>query len=172
MLQPAAESDVPAIVALVNMAYRGTGAQKGWNFEDFIDGPRIDVQAVEDDLAAEDVHMLVYRDSGTGALVATVRLAAEEGEGAWHLGLLSVDPGRQGGGLGRSVLSAAEDFARARGARCMVLSVIHIREALMSWYERRGYRPSGATAPFPYDDNRFGTPSRDDLHFVLLEKAL
>ena len=30
----------------------------------------------------------------------------------------------------------------------------------------------GKTEPFPYGDERFGVPQRNDLHFVILEKAL
>lgn len=171
MLEPAAESDISAIVDLVNTAYRGTGPTQSWNFEDFIDGPRIDAAAVQDDMTDPDIHMLVHRGTGGGPPLATVRLEPE-GEGAWHLGLLSVSPARQKDGLGRSMMAAAEDFARARGARTMRLSVVHLRDTLIGWYERRGYRRNGQTAPFPYADNRFGTPLRDDLHFVLLEKAL
>jgi hypothetical protein len=35
-----------------------------------------------------------------------------------------------------------------------------------------GYRRTGATQPFPYGDERFGTPLRDDLHFIVLEREL
>ena len=46
------------------------------------------------------------------------------------------------------------------------------RAELIAWYERRGYVRTGETRPFPYGDERFGRPLRDDLHFVVLEKAL
>ncbi len=36
----------------------------------------------------------------------------------------------------------------------------------------RGYLPTGETRPFPYGDERFGIPRRDDLVFVVLEKRL
>ena len=42
----------------------------------------------------------------------------------------------------------------------------------MAWYQRRGYELTGETQRFPYDDPRFGTPTRDDLYFEMLEKAL
>ena len=38
--------------------------------------------------------------------------------------------------------------------------------------ERLGYVRTGATAPFPYGDERFGLPKVDDLEFVVLVKAL
>jgi hypothetical protein len=52
------------------------------------------------------------------------------------------------------------------------MTVIHLRDTLIAWYERRGYRRTGETEPFPYGDERFGIPRRDDLYFVVLEKAL
>ena len=52
------------------------------------------------------------------------------------------------------------------------MSVINVREALIAWYLRRGYHKTGETRPFPYGDDRFGTPLRDDLGFVVLEKNL
>jgi hypothetical protein len=54
----------------------------------------------------------------------------------------------------------------------MRMTVLHVRTALIAWYERRGYALSGDTAPFPYGDERFGRPLRDDLHFVVLEKDM
>jgi hypothetical protein len=52
------------------------------------------------------------------------------------------------------------------------MTVISIRDALIAWYERRGYVRTGETEPFPYGDRRFGIPLRDDLLFVVLEKHL
>ena len=91
---------------------------------------------------------------------------------AWYLGLFTVDPALQKQHLGRALLSAAEDFAKAHGARLMRMGVLNVREALIAWYERRGYCRTGETEPYPYGDNRFGTPLRDDLEFVILEKQL
>jgi hypothetical protein len=52
------------------------------------------------------------------------------------------------------------------------MTVVNVREALIAWYRRRGYHETGETNPFPYGDDRFGTPQRDDLSFVVLEKDL
>jgi ribosomal protein S18 acetylase RimI-like enzyme len=84
-----------------------------------------------------------------------------------------VRPELQGAGLGRVVLAEAERIAREEwGVREMHMTVIHLREDLIAWYERRGYRRTGEMSPFPYDDQRFGIPRRDDLQFELLVKAL
>ena len=47
-----------------------------------------------------------------------------------------------------------------------IAPVIDARSDLIAWYERRGYRPTGETRPFPID------PPRPDLDFVVLEKGL
>ncbi len=52
------------------------------------------------------------------------------------------------------------------------MTVISVREDLIAWYERRGYRRTGQLTPFPYGDERFGVPQRDDLAFELLVKNL
>jgi ribosomal protein S18 acetylase RimI-like enzyme len=87
--------------------------------------------------------------------------------------MLTVDPGIQTRGIGSLLLAAAEGFARdALGAHAMRMTVIVQREALIAWYERRGYARTGETEPFPYGDARFGLPKRDDLHFIVLRKPL
>ena len=82
-------------------------------------------------------------------------------------------PSLQGSGIGRLVLAEAERIA-ARGMACpaMRMTVIDIRDELIAFYERRGYRRTGIKKPFPYGDERFGLPKRDDLRFEVLEKPL
>ena len=70
------------------------------------------------------------------------------------------------------MLSEAERFAAARGAVRMRMTVITVRQALIEWYERRGYRRTGELLPFPYGRDEFGRPQRDDLQFEVLEKPL
>jgi hypothetical protein len=69
-------------------------------------------------------------------------------------------------------LQAAEDFAKERGGHRIRMTVVNVRKTLIAWYERRGYALTGETKPFPYGDERFGRPLRDDLHFVVLEKDI
>jgi hypothetical protein len=49
--------------------------------------------------------------------------------------------------------------------------VLHVRETLIAWYERRGYRKTGENEPYPYGDERFGKPLVDGLYFVVMEKS-
>jgi ribosomal protein S18 acetylase RimI-like enzyme len=172
LLEHARESDYPAIIDLVNAAYRGRGAVESWNIESgIIEGTRLTDSLLREDLAAKPhAHFLIHRDPESRAIIGTVWLEPVD-EYAWYLGLFTIDPALQKKHLGRALLSAAEDFAKAHGARLMRMGVLNVREALIAWYERRGYCRTGVE-PYPYGDNRFGTPLRDDLEFVILEKQL
>ncbi len=172
-LIPAGDDDVPDIVVLMNRAYRGGGESTGWSTEaDYITGDRTTEALLRADLAASpEASFLTWRDPRVGALKGCVWLEPLGG-GAWYLGSLAVEPRRQNGGLGRWLLAAAETWVRERGGRRVRISVVNVRSALIAWYVRRGYHRTGETNPFPYGDNRFGEPQRDDLCFVVLEKAL
>jgi GNAT superfamily N-acetyltransferase len=170
-LKPAAEADLPEIVALSNWAYRGTGPRSSWTVESYIEGERTTEDALRADLGANpQAQLMVWREAG-GELLGHCWLEPA-GEDAWYLGLLSVRPDRQDQKLGRALLGAAEDFARGRGARRMRMTVINVRDTLIAWYQRRGYALTGEVRPFPYGDDRFGKPLRDDLSFVVLERGL
>jgi ribosomal protein S18 acetylase RimI-like enzyme len=170
-LYPAQDADLPAIVELVNAAYRGAAAARGWTTEaGYIDGPRINIGLLRADLAAEpEARLLGWRDQPDGPLLGCVWLEPAAHE-VWYLGMLTVRPDLQDRQLGRRLLAEAEAVAARAGARRLRMTVVNIRDTLIAWYQRRGYGLTGETRPFPYDDNRFGTPRRQDLSFVVLEK--
>jgi predicted N-acetyltransferase YhbS len=169
-LTPATEADFADVVALTNWAYRGTGAIASWTVESYLEGERTSVEALRADLAEKPAaQVLVWRDDGE--LLGHLWLEPLGGN-VWYLGLLSVRPDRQDQQLGRRLLAAAEDYARARGGRRMQMTVVNVRDTLIAWYQRRGYALTGEVRPFPYGDDRFGAPQRDDLSFVVLERGL
>ena len=172
-LRPADDTDVPQVVALMNRAYRGSGTSSGWNTEaGYITGTRTTERLLREDVAAKpDASLLTWRDQRDGTLKGCVWLEPL-GNDTWYLGSLAVDPVRQNGGLGHALLSCAEQWVRDHGGTRIRMSVVNVREALIAWYTRRGYQDTGTRSPFPYGDDRFGTPQRDDLCFVVLEKAL
>ncbi|MEN5230448.1 GNAT family N-acetyltransferase [Brevundimonas naejangsanensis] len=171
VFRPATPDDVPALRALIESAYRGDSAKVGWTHEaDLLGGQRTDEAELRDILA--DASRIILLAEIDGALTGCVQVAAQ-GEGLAYLGLLTVDPARQAGGLGRLLIEAAEAEAAARfAATRMEMTVIRQRAELIAWYERRGYRLTGETRPFPLDDPRFGLPRTRDLAFVVLEKPL
>jgi len=169
-LYAAPDRDLDEIADLVNRAYRGTD---GWTHEgEYLAGQRTDADALRVDLAANpEARLLTLRDSIDGPLLGAIWLEPAD-EGAWYLGLLTVRPDLQARQLGRGLLAEAEAFVAARGARRVRMTVLNVRRPLIAWYERRGYRRTGETVAFPYEDQRFGVPRRDDLIFVVLEKTV
>lgn len=166
----AAEADVPALVALIESAYRGESSRAGWTSEaDILGGQRTDPQGVREVITAAGSRlMIVERD---GEPVACCQL--EHRGDAAYFGMFAVRPDLQGAGLGRRIIAEAERSARETwGVAEMHMTVISVREDLIAWYERRGYRRTGRMTPFPYGDERFGIPRRDDLAFELLVKDL
>jgi ribosomal protein S18 acetylase RimI-like enzyme len=168
--RPATPEDVPALVALVESAYRGEASRAGWTTEaDILEGRRTDPEGV---LAVIDkpASRLVVVELG-GELVGCCQVE-HRGTHA-YFGMFAVRPTAQGAGLGKTVLAEAERFAREQwGAAEMHMTVISLRQDLIAWYERRGYTRTGEMSPFPYGDERFGLPTRDDLEFELLTKKL
>ncbi len=163
-------ADIDAIVALVTAAYRGDSSRTGWTTEaDLLDGNRIDPEVLRQDILRE--RSLVLLVELNGSAVACAHLAEEDGAG--YFGMFSVNPSLQGGGIGKTLLSEAERIAHEQwGLTSMRMTVIDIRDELVAFYQRRGYRRTGIYKPFPYGDVRFGIPLRQDLRFEVLEKSL
>ena len=89
----------------------------------------------------------------TNAFVGCVWLEPVS-DSTWYLGSLAIDPIKQNGGLGRTMLRAAEEWVADLGAKRIRMSVTNIREPLTAWYLRCGYERTGETEPLWH--NRFG----------------
>lgn len=166
----ATEDDVPALVTLIESAYRGDSSRTGWTTEaDILQGQRTDEDGVRAVVTAPSGRLLVVERDGM--LIACCQLE-HRGEAA-YFGMFAVRPGLQGAGLGKEIIAEAERTVREDwGVSEMHMTVISVREELIAWYERRGYRRTGKLTPFPYGDERFGIPQRADLAFELLVKDL
>ena len=110
------------------------------------------------------------RSSSVARSFACAHVAIEGDTG--YFGMFAVRPDLQGAGIGDALLREAERVVRDEwNLPAMRMTVIDVRDELIAWYERRGYRRTGVHKPFPYGDTRFGVPRRDDLRFEVLEKA-
>ena len=167
----AVTSDIAALHQLIESAYRGDSARGGWTHEaDLLDGQRTDVDALTN-LIADPAQRLIVADLAE-QLTGCVQIT-DKGGGLAYLGMLSVAPGLQGGGLGRQLIEAAESRAIALfSAKRMEMAVIRQRAELIAYYERRGYALTGEERPFPYGDARFGVPRTGTLAFVVLARDL
>lgn len=165
---PATEQDIPTLNELVQSAYRGDSSRKGWTTEaDLLDGIRTDEAGLKAMLANPRATILKYVDAGQ--LIGCVYL--ETKGDSLYLGMLTVSPDAQAGGIGKQLMAAAEQVARDRHCRAITMTVIPQRHELIAFYERRGYRSTGETQSFPMDDPRFGLP-KQPLSFIVMEKPL
>lgn len=166
-ISPATLQDVPALNELVNNAYRGDTSRRGWTTEaDLLDGIRTDEDGLQSLLENPTATLLTYKKAGQ--LLGCVYLDVQGDE--LYLGMLTVSPEAQANGIGKQLLAAADQIAIDRQCRVISITVIPQRHELVAFYERRGYRATGETEPFP-DDPRFGIP-REPLSFIVMEKEL
>ena len=87
--------------------------------------------------------------------------------------MFAVSPKMQNRGIGKLMLTEAERFVLQEWRiSSLQMTVISLREDLITWYERCGYYQTGEVKPFPYFEPRFGIPKRDDLRLEVLKKEL
>ncbi|HLG38495.1 MAG TPA: GNAT family N-acetyltransferase [Chitinophagaceae bacterium] len=168
ILQATAE-DIPALEALLNSAYRGEEAKKGWTNEaDLIEGDiRTDASALHKLMHSPEAIFLKYINE-ENIIEGCVFLQKKENR--LYLGMLSVSPLIQAKGIGKQLMTEAEEYARHKNCTSIFIKVISLRHELVAWYERKGYRKSGETEPFPAQDS-FGR-ARQPLEFVIMERVI
>jgi ribosomal protein S18 acetylase RimI-like enzyme len=161
-------NDIPQLLKLINSAYRGEEAKKGWTHEaDLIDGSiRTDETSLKQLMKKPGAVILKYEQGEE--ITGCVYL--EKKSERLYLGMLSVSPEIQAQGIGKKLLKAAEEHARKNNCMVIEMSVISVRKELIAWYERNGYFKTDKKEPFPID-GRFGNP-RQRLEFVYMEKPL
>lgn len=166
---PATVEDAPQLVKLINSAYRGDEARKGWTHEsDLISGTiRIDETSIKGIIKKPNAVILKCADQ-ENHIIGCVYL--DQHEDQLYLGMLTVSPDIQAMGIGKRLLKAADEYALQRHIQSIVMTVINVRKELIDWYNRNGYSDTGERQPFP-TDGRFGMP-KVPLEFVVLQKEL
>jgi GNAT superfamily N-acetyltransferase len=151
-IRVAQSADVEDLAALINIAFRVELP--------FIDGDRINPDGVR--AYMKKGKFLLAEDSAGLAGCVYVELRGDRG----YLGLLGVEPRRQGTGLGRKLMAAAEDFFRDAGCVAADLRIVSARTPLPAFYRHLGYVETG-TAPFPHD-----VQAKVPCHYILMSKSL
>ena len=168
MIKKVTLEDVFSLNKLINSAYRGESSKKGWTTEaDLLEGKR----TTEDELIEiiQDQKKTILKYSENNQIIGCVLLIEKEDE--LYLGMLTVSPELQNSGIGKKLMQQAEVFASELGLSKIVMTVISVREELISWYKRHGYVDTGAKEPFPVSDV-FSQTANDPLEFMILEKRI
>ena len=166
----AQKTEMIALCALINSVYRGEAAKGGWTTEaDLLGGQRCDAAMLEKLADKPDSGFLVATKEDEIIACCHVQLAAAT---VAECGMLSVTPAWQNQGIAKALLHTAEQYSRETWqATRMRLWIIKQRPELAEYYERRGYRLTGATLPFP-DDVSYGIPRVNGLYLLALEKVI
>jgi GNAT superfamily N-acetyltransferase len=151
-IRVATAADIPTLERLINAAFV---------VERFFKvGDRINADGIRTE-QAKGAFLLLERDR---VPIGTVYVELRGDRG--YIGMLSVDPQRQGGGYGRALMAAAEDYCRRNGAHYADLRIVNLREELPPFYRRLGYVESG-TEPFSEP-----AQATQPCHFLLMTKPL
>lgn len=144
-------ADAAALAALVNRAYEVETF--------FVEGKRTTPGEIGE-LCSSGTFLVLER----GAAIAAAVYVDPRADGG-YIGMLSVEPGLQGQGLGTRLVRIAEAMCEAMGARQVRLKIVNLREELARWYKSLGYREVGTA---PYVDR----PVKQPCHFVELQRQL
>jgi ribosomal protein S18 acetylase RimI-like enzyme len=170
----ARRDDARAIVDLIELAYRGPGEAERWDSEyHLLRGPRTNLREVQGLLSDSESRFVVADRGGEIMGCALIQqrgtaaaLDRHDHMPAAYFGMFAISPAARTGGLGRRLLAECEvrvqELWRSPG---MVMTVINLRDTLIGWYQRRGYRVTGVRMPFPFSETS-GETTRD---FDLIE---
>lgn len=163
-------SDLPVLVDLINCAYRNDGANSWTNEKQIVSGQRISLEQLKEGLKQPNFELWVVvshlpNTQIQGCIGLTFQGASAE------IGTFCVDPQLQNTGLGRKLLSFAEQYLYQNHAEMqhLEMDVLNVRVELIEFYERCGYVKTGKIAPYPVHAN-VGQPLVN-LHLIHLLKV-
>jgi ribosomal protein S18 acetylase RimI-like enzyme len=163
--------DAMDVRQLIESAFRAEDSRQGWvGNSDLASRFSIEEKTISSIITNPDSTFLMASDAN-GKLLGTIGVS-KRGPDSARLFMLAVDPQYHRGGIGKQILTYAEDYCqREWSPKVLGLDALSNRETLISWYMRRGYRKTGKSTPFPREEFKdLNLP--DDLHFVEFEKIL
>ena len=153
MVRAAGPADAPQLLRLINAAFA---------VEHFFKrGDRTTDDEIRE-LSTTGEFLLL--EAPHGDALGCVYWTRQEDDG--YFGMLSIDPARQGHGLGRRLIAAVESRCRAAGCRRMRIHIVNLRKELPPFYRRLGYAEIG-TLPFPTPEE-----ATRPCHFIVMTKTL
>lgn len=159
--------DTFQLVTLINSAYRGEESKKGWTTEaDLLEGKRVNIEGLEKIINTPGSVILKCTNE-EDIIIGCVYL--KKNDNKMYLGMLTVSPTLQAGGIGKKILKASEEYAAEQKCDAMEMTVISVRHELIAWYQRHGYHDTGKRSPFP--DDPLST-KKQSLEFITMEKSL
>lgn len=162
-------NETPAITDLINRSYRGDSSRAGWTTEaDLLYGKRIDEAGIMALFKDPDSQIFIAQNEEK-TIIGT--LHAHHQSETIHFSLFAIEPTQQSNGIGKQLLVFAEtESHRIWGSDTAIMEVISLRNELINYYERRGYKRTGEINPFPL--STLWTPYTDELELIVLEKKL
>jgi GNAT superfamily N-acetyltransferase len=151
-IRTAREGDADAIARLVNKAFLVE--------QFFIERDRTNPATVRG--LMEKGKFLLAEDAPTLVGCIYMELRGERG----YFGMLSIDPSRQGMGVGHQLVNTVEKYFRDAGCKFSDLKIVDVRTDLHTLYHRWGYVDTGTAV---YDDP---TPTKIPVHFIVMSKPL
>jgi len=145
-------ADTPALVSLINIAFIPEQVA--------IDGDRIDAERLRPYFKTGRLLVLEDDQGLAGCVYAEVRGARG------YIGLLAVRTELKGSGLGRKLMSSAEEYLANAGCEAADLRTISAREDLVPMYMHLGYRQTGTEAMPPE------VPLKIPCHFIVMSKRI
>ena len=145
--------DQSSIVSLVNQAFA---------IETFLDGERTSAPEIQMMFGTGEFLVAIANDVAVASVYTEVR--GERG----YFGMLSVRASRQGTGLGRTMIQAAEQHCRTKGCKRMELTVLSLRADLPPLYRKFGYNETGRE---PFHTTR-QIESNQPCALILMSKQL
>jgi GNAT superfamily N-acetyltransferase len=146
--------DCAAMARVINSAFA---------LETFLEGTRTNEDQLRE-MMRKGAFLLGH--DAAEALLASVYVEVRGARG--YFGMLAVDPKRQGMGLGRAMVEAAEEYCRAKGCEAMDLTTLSLRLELPPFYRKLGYVETGT------EEFRPARPLKDSVecHCIVMSKGL
>ncbi|NML22341.1 GNAT family N-acetyltransferase [Pseudoflavitalea sp. G-6-1-2] len=160
------DADIAAVTTVINSAYEGKPGSKSWTSEGhLVEGQRTSESLLSDLIQKPGVRMYKCCDEQSTVLGCVL---IEEKPETLYLGMLSVSPDAQAGGIGKLLLQFGENLAKENNYSTLTITVIDVRAELIDWYRRKGFAPTGNWEPF----SNKSSSAKGDFGFMELQKQL